>query len=97
LRKSIEKAYDIQEDLLMLSDALFTELDIDVENTDFLDFEEFEKVYCGIEDIDDEVGRTQVDELLICISERMIQIALKMRKPISKRKDLLILLNKYSF
>ena len=94
-RKIIEGIYVVQEDLFSLPDVLFSELDIDVENTDFLDFDVFESAYHKIENIEEETEKA--DKLLLDIAERMIQIEQKLRVPIKSKKEVLLSFRKYPF
>ena len=94
-RKIIEGIYVVQEDLFSLPDVLFSELDIDVENTDFLDFDVFESAYQKIKDIEEETEKA--DKLLLDIAERMIQIEQKLRVPIKSKKEVLLSFRKHPF
>ena len=94
-RKIIEGIYVVQEDLFSLPDVLFSELDIDVENTDFLDFDVFESAYHKIKNIEEETEKA--DKLLLDIAERMIQIEQKLRVPIKSKKEVLLSFRKHPF
>lgn len=94
VRKTIEGAVYVCEELLSLPDELFKELDIDLENSDLWDMSGIEDEYCSIERTGDDFEIQQLDELLKKIADKMAQIETHMRKPIRERDKSLSVLNK---